>query len=345
MKRFIFIILLFNCLTSWAQDPHFSQFYASPLYLNPAFAGTVNNHRLIAHNRLQWPVLSHAYTTYSFSYDHYRSDLKSGFGLLFNADKAGSAGLKTNMASFIYSYKIRMPGKWVLTPGLSFTYGNRGLDYSKLVLGDQLSFGNSNAPSIDPALMLIDSRTFFDSSTGILFYNKATWLGASWAHINRPNISILETEDRLPAKFTFHGGTRIQFYGGPASIEKISYLTTSFIVNVQGPFSQMDMGVNYHVDPILVGVWYRGIAFKENAASNRSRDALILSAGLQYSMFSFQYSYDFTISELGTGSQGAHELSLEYRFDFPSNPKRVKRSDKILPCPSFIPTESYRFRK
>ena len=73
--------------------------------------------------------------------------------------------------------------------------------------------------------------------------------------------------------------------------------------------------------------------------------SLIFSAGMQHANFSFQYSYDFTISELGSGSQGAHELSLEYRFDFPTNPNRVKRSDKILPCPSFVPTKYYKYKK
>ena len=332
-------------LTGKAQDPHFSQFYASPIYLNPAFAGTINHHRVIVHNRIQWPVLTNAFTTYSFTYDHYKPGLNSGFALMLNADKAGTAGLKTNTAAFIYSYKIQMPNRWVLTPAVSFGFGNRGLDYSKLILGDQLEFGNSLAPTIDPAVSLIDRKTFFDSSTGILFYNKSSWLGASWWHINRPDISLLQTEERLPSKYTFHGGTRIQFYGGPASQEKLSYLSTSFVLNVQGPFTQMDMGVNYHVDPILIGLWYRGINVKENAAGNQSRDALIFSAGLQFSSFSCQYSYDFTISELGAGSLGAHEVSLEYRFDIPTNPNKVKRKDKILPCPSFIPNEFYKFRK
>ena len=327
------------------QDPHFSQFYASPVYLNPSFVGTVNNHRVIANNRVQWPVLTNAYTTHSFSYDFYRPDLKSGFGLLLSADKAGTAGLKTSSASFVYSYKIQMPNKWVLTPAVSFGTGHRGIDQSKLVLGDQLEFGNNNAPSIDPALSSMENRSYFDSGAGLLFYSKSTWLGASWWHINRPDISMLSREERLPSKITLHGGGRLQFYGGPANMVKLSYLTSSFVFNWQGPFTQMDLGVNYHVDPVLIGLWYRGINVKENAAGNQSRDALIFSAGMQFSSFSFVYSYDFTISELGAASLGAHELGLEYRFDFPTNPNKVKRKDKILQCPSFIPTEYYQFRK
>ena len=345
MKKWMPIAMLIMQFNLHAQDPHFSQFYASPIYLNPAFVGTVNEHRVIAHHRIQWPVLTNAYTTYSFTYDHYRPELKSGFGILLNADKAGTAGLKSNMAAFIYSYKIQMPNKWVLTPAVSFGMGNRGLDYSKLVLGDQLEFGNNMAPSIDPAVSLINKKGFFDSGAGLLFYNKSTWIGASWWHINKPDISMLQTEERLPSKYTIHGGGKIQFYGGPGNMEKLSYLTTSFVFNLQGPFTQMDMGVNYHVDPILIGLWYRGINVKENAAGNQSRDAIIFSAGLQFSSFSFQYSYDFTISELGSGSLGAHEVSLEYRFSLPTNPNKVRRKDKILPCPSFIPTDYYKFRK
>jgi len=38
-----------------AQDPHFSQFYAAPLYLNPALAGTsAGNYRVGVNYRDQW---------------------------------------------------------------------------------------------------------------------------------------------------------------------------------------------------------------------------------------------------------------------------------------------------
>ena len=65
-----------------AQDPHFTQFYAQPLYLNPGFAGTTLEHRFIVNNRIQWPSLPEAFNTFAFSYDYNFADLNSGLGIL-----------------------------------------------------------------------------------------------------------------------------------------------------------------------------------------------------------------------------------------------------------------------
>ena len=51
-----------------AQDPHFSQFFASPLTLNPAFTGKFDGvWRLAANHRDQWPSIPKAYVTTSAS--------------------------------------------------------------------------------------------------------------------------------------------------------------------------------------------------------------------------------------------------------------------------------------
>lgn len=332
------LILMSVCFTeSYCQDPHFSQFYSSPLYVNPAFAGTTNLHRVTFNQRVQWPVLLNAFSTSAFSYDLYHSNVKSGFGVLFSNDRAGSAGLRTINAGVVYSYKIQMPNKWVITPGIYFGYGSKGIDRSKLVLGDQIDFGNTDSPTIDPVVSDINNNNYFDFSTGVLFYNKHTWLGASWWHINRPSISFLENIDRLPSKISVHGGTRIQFYGGPGFNVKTSYLSPSFVFNHQGPSSHFDIGLNYHVDPIVLGFWYRGIPIKKDIIDNTVRDAIVLNTGLNFKSLIVQYSYDFTISQLGIRSGGAHELSIQYHFQPRSKPGKVKRSAKILPCPSFIP--------
>src|SRR6185295_17434324 len=54
-----------------AQDPEFTQFYANPLYLNPAFAGTARCPRICLNYRNQWPGISGTYVTYSASYDQH----------------------------------------------------------------------------------------------------------------------------------------------------------------------------------------------------------------------------------------------------------------------------------
>ena len=99
------------------------------------------------------------------------------------------------------------------------------------------------------------------------------------------------------------------------------------------------------MDPVHVGVWYRGIPIGQNVAGNTSRDAIVFIIGLQFSNFELGYSYDFTISELGVNSGGAHEISIVYRFDMIGNPYKVKKKDKLIPCPSFVPKGETPFRR
>ena len=98
-------------------DPQFSQFYAAPLLINPGFTGATAEHRVIFNGRIQWPNLPKAYQTMAFSYDMFRPELRSGFGLQFLTDKAGSAGLRYTTARLNYSYKI-VAENWVISPGL-----------------------------------------------------------------------------------------------------------------------------------------------------------------------------------------------------------------------------------
>jgi hypothetical protein len=72
MKKFLFT--LFVCIAlasvSTAQDPNFSQFFASPLTLNPALTGKFDGvYRFAANYRNQWPTISNAYTTMTASID------------------------------------------------------------------------------------------------------------------------------------------------------------------------------------------------------------------------------------------------------------------------------------
>ena len=341
MRKLLVIILMIFSTQLFAQDPHFSQYYAAPLYLNPALSGTTNSHRIVLNNRIQWPSLPRAFTTYAVSYDFYKPELKSGFGFMATTDRAGTAALRATTLGFIYSYKIQMDQRWVLSPAIYFGWGNRGMDFNELVFGDQIEFSNQAVPSNDPIVGQLDTENYFDSGFGFMFYSPTTWIGGSWWHINQPDISFLDRENRIPAKYTIHGGTRLEVKGGPWKRASVSYFTASFIYNLQGPFSQLDLGVNYHVDPMMVGFWFRGIPIAQNVLGNFSRDAIVFSTGLRFNSFQFQYSYDFTISELSVRSEGAHEISMEYQIPKFNNPLRVPRNKRILPCPTFIPYESF----
>jgi len=60
---FLFIALLLFQVYSYAQDPHFSQFFASPLTINPANTGNFSGSlRAALNSRTQLPEFNNAYS-------------------------------------------------------------------------------------------------------------------------------------------------------------------------------------------------------------------------------------------------------------------------------------------
>jgi type IX secretion system PorP/SprF family membrane protein len=339
MKRryLIGLILLFNSYIGISQDVQFTQYYAAPMYLNPAFAGTTPHHRFILNYRNQWPNLPRGFVNYTFSYDYNMSHLKSGIGVMASVDRAGSANLQTTNLGIIYAYKVQLHDKWVFSPGLYFGLGTKNIDFNKLVFGDQLEFDDQgNVPTQDLAVSQnIDTQGYIDVGSGFLIYNKNIWAGASFYHINKPNQSLLGEESELPMKTSVHAGIRIPLYHGPFKRARTSSIAPSFVYKSQGNFSQLDLGLHFLYEPVMIGLWYRGIPIKQNAIENVSQDAMAIILGMQFSYLEIGYSYDFTISELGPIAGGAHEVSLQYRFDIEMS-RKVKKKDKFIPCPTFM---------
>ena len=118
IKSFKVLFLLIAIICSGAankvkaQDPEFSQFYANPLYLNPAFAGTARCPRISLNYRNQWPGISGTFITTSASYDQHVESLYGGLGLIVTNDQAANT-LRTTRVSGIYSYQIKINRKFL----------------------------------------------------------------------------------------------------------------------------------------------------------------------------------------------------------------------------------------
>ena len=117
-----------------AQDPEFTQFYANPLYLNPAFAGSARCPRLVMNYRNQWPSLSGTFVTTSASYDQHVETIQGGLGIIVLNDRAAESTLNTTTVSGIYSYQQAINRKFSLKAGLQATYFQKSLDWNKLTL-------------------------------------------------------------------------------------------------------------------------------------------------------------------------------------------------------------------
>lgn len=325
--------LLFFGISAIAQDSQFTQFYAAPTYLNPAFAGTTVQSRLSGNYRNQWPAIPGAWVSYNAAYDHYAPLINSGFGLLATHERAGSGALRSTTITAQYAYEIRINRETFIRPALQFSYSNRNLNFSDLIFGDQLIRNN------DPNTLeenVFEPINFFDAGAGALLYSKQYWLGAAMHHLTEPNESLYpDRVSSLPRKFSLHGGYRFEVGGSKLYKRSGLDMLVAFNYQQQADFSQLDIGAYLELEPIIAGIWYRGLpGLKSNGYGYINQDAVAILVGYGNSYFRCGYSYDITVSQLGIGaSAGAHEISFVYEWANKHNARLSKR--RIIPCAKF----------
>lgn len=329
------VLLSLGCLASFgpglcAQDPQFTQFYAAPTYLSPAFAGTAAQSRLAMQYRDQWPSIPGAFVTYNVAFDHYLRDLHSGVGLIATRDQAGSGAMSYTSITGQYAYEIELKRKVFVRPALQLGYVNHAVDYTRLVFGDQLARGGDIGTYENLARRNVG---YMDMGTGALFFTPKLWLGMAVHHLNEPDQSLLLASSTVPRKFSMHGGYRLNIR--TAVIRKHPQAVLfAFNYKAQGRYDQLDIGVYYEQDPFFAGIWYRGLPVKAYAPDRPNNDAIALLAGVVVKDWRFGYSYDLTISALAAHSGGAHELSIVY--DWADRRRRKALSKRrVVPCAKF----------
>lgn len=321
----------------FAQDPQYTQFYANPMYLNPAFAGTTKKARVNSIYRNQWVRLPGSYSTYSFSADQNFPELNSGVGVTIMTDKQGLSNYKLMDLGLIYSYGLQIHDKWVIHTGLQFNLAHRTLNTDNLIFGNQLDEDVGFTGSSSGEISDQPPRNYFDFSAGALAYNKNTWLGIALNHLNQPNQSFFATKESIvPMKLTIHGGAKIKITKGEFTNDKKIYtISPAFNYRFQGKYDQLDLGAYVNYDPIVIGFWYRGIPLLKSTNGYFNHDAFAVLLGYHYGEhLTFGYSYDLTISKLGTSTGGSHELSVGYEFSY-GKPKNKMKYEKFIPCPKF----------
>jgi len=305
----VFTVFLFDLK---AQDPQFTQFYANPLYLNPAFAGTARCPRICMNYRNQWPNLSGNYVTYSVSGDLHIDALAGGLGILVTTDDQAHGTLKTTNASLIYSYQAVINREFSLKFGLQATYMQKSLDRENLHFGDMIDARRGFVWNTNEAIPS-NNKSNADFSAGVLGYSKNYFFGFAAHHVNQPDEGLLGTS-KLPAKFTAHAGAIISLEKGNES-----YLSPNILFQAQQKFNQLNLGLYYVKGPFVAGLWYR------------NADAVIVLLGIKNDNFQAGYSYDVTVSKLAGNTAGAHEISVQIKFEC----KTKRKKYRTISCPSF----------
>jgi type IX secretion system PorP/SprF family membrane protein len=325
--KYISVVTFLLVTDSFSQDPTFSQFYANQLYLSPSFAGATDEYRIAMNYRNQWPAIPGVFHTYSISFDKALVNFNSGIGVLATYDVAGSGDLSTTNIGLLYSYDFRINREWHIRPGVNFKFYYLGLDLEKLIWSSSLTGGGTPAPSIHPPSF--DNVADVDFAASALVYNDRIWGGFTLDHLLVPNTSFYGEDAKVPIKFNLYGGmqiikkTRLR-----TKLKEVLSIAMNF--QAQAKFFQSDVGLYYYKDPLIFGLWYRGIPL----VTSQAGDAIIGLIGIKTSQLHIGYSYDFTISNLISSSAGAHEVSLVYEFTsftLGSQRKRIR----AIPCPEF----------
>lgn len=343
MRMRKFYLALFTCLVLEnvsAQDPNFSQFFVSPLSLNPALTGKFNgNFRIAGNYRDQWPAISKAFITSTASFDapllrNRISELDTwGVGVIAMTDKTANGILSTNSIGITTAYHKGLDEDGLHQLGLGFqgTYFTKRLDGTKLNFETELDdHGGWTLPSGEA----VDNREFnisyFDLSVGAL-YNGSTdgynnfYLGVSAYHLNKPKETFVNDniEYLLEPRITAHAGGAIPI----GDMSRTIYLSSLFSrqagatnIVAGGAVGLMMNGDEENPTTFYAGLWTR---------FNNVNDALIPYLGLEFGGFRLGASYDVNISSLKTASQsrGGIEISLIY-INFPAG-------NKGIPCPKF----------
>ena len=327
-----------------AQDPQFSQFYAAPLYLNPAFAGATQQARAGLNYRNQWPAIDANFVTFSAYFDTFIEEKNSGVGFLIMRDREGQAGLKSTSVAAQYAYQLYITDWLTFRPGFQVGFFNRHINFSDLTFGDQ--FDPNTGEIINPSNESFGnlSKNFIDLSAGGVVYTKNAWLGVAANHLNTPSQAFRGGADpnQLPRKWSFHGGMKFDFKRGVmgsglyARPQERS-LTPTFQYKAQGQFDQLDLGLYLTLEPIILGTWYRGLPFKKLEGFNNNESIVLLIGFVKrgpQDALNIGYSYDYTISQLGAGSGGAHEVSISYSWST-RDPRKPPKHIMQIPCPDF----------
>jgi len=309
MSRLIFMLLtlalLFTNNLVKGQDAHFSQFYANPLYLNPAMAGTNVCPRFTTSFRDQWPSIKGEFVSYSVSYDQHFDKLNGGIGVLLFGDRAGQGTFNTYSASLMYSFKLKLSRKFNMRFALSAGYYQTSLDWSKLTFGDMIDpkygfvYQSAELPPGDLA------KGQFDFAGGFLGYFQNFYFGFSAHHIVPMYVGFIKRKSKKELTF------------GDISI------SPNFIYQQQQTFHYFNEGFYLNFYPFTVGLWLRH--------SMQNIDAIIFSCGIQHEQFRIGYSYDITASQLSGISGGAHEVSLQLLLNCPEKKRQIRE----LNCPHY----------
>lgn len=313
----IVVLVILCCFTLYAQDPHFSQYYASPLTLNPANTGFFDGDLRVALNeRQQWWNVGYNYNTTSASADlklfKEHIPLFDNFAVGFSGifENSINGALQSNFLSLSSAYhkSLAYEGSQTLGLGIQINYTSKYFDYNKLSFATQF-----NGKIFDPTIPVninysISDTKYFDLNAGLLYaihLDQANlYAGTSLYHLTKPKETLFNSAgSTLALRKTLHGGGEINLSAISSILFSGYYMeqdnaTDSMVGGAYG----LKLDTNNEPFNLYVGLWYR------------LHDSYIPYLGADYQNFSLGLNYGASaVNDLGFSPQ-TFEISLIYRY-------------------------------
>ena len=331
--RFIttFFALAICGLIGYSQDIHFSHVNRQPIYQNPANSGLFDgDFRFTANYKDQWRHVSVPFSTVAIAMDSKWKKKALNYSLLLFHDKVGDGKFQTLelMGAVGKTIQLDVDSIHTVSAALQFGLNYRTLDPTKFYFDSQF-----NGVNFDPNLptneyLNNNSKANINVSTGLVYqWNKSKdeklTAGLSAHNLNRPDQSFYGEPLKRDVRVSLFGIYDYRINYDLAVIPGLSF-------NVQGKYRELLPGAQvryYLVDrlgeyhAVDGGIWFR------------SKDAVIIRAGIAINNWSFAMSYDTNISKLipASNARGGLELSAHYiirRFKPASVKHRI--------CPDYI---------
>lgn len=323
----LLMLLNFQQKSIAQSDPHFTQYYVHPAWVNPALTGAFDGaYRVAGIYRTQWGNISSPYSTIGVAAD-FTTNKNMNFGVSILNQTAGDGGYKYTTAYLNLAYtgvRFGAMENHRVTIGLQAGLIQRRFDPTKMTFGDQWNPSTGYNPDNQTSDILnAKSVSSFDAGAGLLYFNanpnrKANlYVGFSASHLTKPNDAFSKDEkETLPMRYTAHAGVRLKLSGTVTLTPNVLYLRQgtaeekmlgAYAQLKAAPFTDFLIGANYRFD-----------------------DAASPFVGFIHKKFILGLSYDINTSDLGKTVKGSNSFEISLSI---TGKRSVKTPEIDFICP------------
>ena len=306
MQKIFTILIILGCIYSVnaQQSPQYSLFMFNKYGINPAYGGLDNSLSVTGVVRKQWVNLEGSPFTQQLNAHMPMYYLRGGIGIRLENDILGATRNSSVMLS--YNYWIPVSKKSLFSIGLSAGVVQRALNGTKLRApdGEYEDIVDHKDSKIPIGLETAIAPTM---SGGVYFQSGKLDLGISAINLLGNDISFNHKDGRTDILQKRHF---MLFAATNFEIGSLFEVMPSVFLKSDIDQSQVDLStiVRYNGN-VFGGASIRGY-------DEATLDAVVFIIGMKLNdKTTLSYSYDLTLSDLNTVSDGSHEITVNYNLN------------------------------